>query len=282
MDVRLNNNIIQFYKFNMRDMIYNNEGEFLNPRIIIIAKSGSGKSWVVRDILSHMPNLPCGTVIAPTDRVTKFFDDIMPPAYIHHQFDIEILDNIFKRQEAIQEKNKKRIKKKKKPIDPRVFYIMDDCMSSKKEWIKDRNMMKLMYEGRHYQITYLLTMQYSLGIPPELRSQFDFIFLLGEDMVSNKKKLYDHYAGMFPNFNVFKTIFDQITEDYGCMVINNRIKSNDLKQKVFWYKANNIKKLYIGDSDYKKYHSKHFDPKHNKRNKIIDASTLFESKKVRW
>ena len=29
-------------------------GDFMNPRIAIIAKSGSGKSWVIRDILYYI------------------------------------------------------------------------------------------------------------------------------------------------------------------------------------------------------------------------------------
>ena len=46
---------------------------------------------------------------------------------------------------------------------------------------------------RYLPSTFILAMQYSLGIQPELRSNFDFIFLLGEDFINNRKKLYEHY-----------------------------------------------------------------------------------------
>ena len=36
---------------------------------------------------------------------------------------------------------------------------------------------------------------------------FDYIFILGEDMTSNRKRLYEHYAGMFPTFDVFEKVF---------------------------------------------------------------------------
>ena len=32
-------------------------------------------------------------------------------------------------------------------------------------------------------------MQYAVGIPPEMRSNFDYIFLLAEDFISNRKRL---------------------------------------------------------------------------------------------
>jgi hypothetical protein len=62
--------------------------------------------------------------------------------------------------------------------------------------------------------------------------------MLAEDIVENRKKLYQDYAGIFPDKNLFEKAFAAITNNYGCMVINNRIKSsNNLKDRVFWYRA---------------------------------------------
>jgi len=80
-------------------------------------------------------------------------------------------------------------------------------------------------------------MQYSLGISPELRSNFDYVFLLGENGVSDRKKLYEHYGHMFKTKDLFEQVFMKMTENYGCMVINNRARTSDLTKKVFWYKA---------------------------------------------
>ena len=65
---------LQLNKFDMNSLIYNDKGEFLNPKIALIAKSGGGKSWVVRDIMYHLKEIPCGAVIAPTDKMTGFFN----------------------------------------------------------------------------------------------------------------------------------------------------------------------------------------------------------------
>ena len=57
--------------------------------------------------------------------------------------------------------------------------------------------------GRHYKLLFLLTMQYALGIPPNLRTNIDYVFVLRENYVSNRKRLYEHYAGMFQHLKCF-------------------------------------------------------------------------------
>ena len=271
-------NALELKKFDMRKLAYDKNGDAKNPRIAVIAKSGSGKSWVVRDILYYLYQIPCGTIIAPTDRMTKFYDDFFPPSFIHHQYKANIIPKLLQRQRMILKKNEKRKKDKKRLIDPRSILLMDDCMSSKHLWLKDPNMLSIFNEGRHYQVTFILTMQYCLGIQPELRSNFDFIFMLGEDFVNNRKKLYEHYAGMFPSKDVFEQVFMQVTDDYGCMVIDNRLRTND--KKVFWYKAKNRKKFKIGSRKFNKFHKKYFNPKYDEKKKVLDMSS-FVSNRVR-
>ena len=60
-------------------------------------------------------------------------------------------------------------------------------------------------------------MQYALGIPPNLRTNIDYIFILRENIVQNRKRLYDSYAGMFPSFDIFCQVMDQCTENDECL-----------------------------------------------------------------
>lgn len=272
---------LQFEKFDLKNLVYDQDGNFLNPRIAIIAKSGSGKSWVIREILYYFykTKVPCGTVIAPTDKMNKFYDDFIPPAFIHHTYKEEILTNLLKRQKTILEKNNQRVKENKEKIDPRAYFVMDDCMSSKNEWLKDPKMLSIFNEGRHFQITFLLSMQFSLGIQPELRSNFNFIFLLGEDTFSNRKRLYEHYAGIFPTRELFEMAFAELTNDYGCMVINNNIRSNDITKKVFYFKASKTPNFKLGTQPYLKYNEDNFDPDHDKKTSITDLSQYIYNNK---
>ena len=120
--------------------------------------------------------------------------------------------------------------------DPRAFLVFDDCLYDN-SWTKDKNVRSLFMNGRHFKILFMITMQYALGIPPNLRTNIDYVFILRENYVSNRKRLYEHYAGMFPNFEMFCQVMDQCTENYECLVINNNAKSNKLEDQVWWYKA---------------------------------------------
>ena len=102
-------------------------------------------------------------------------------------------------------------------------------------------------------------MQYALGVPPNLRTNIDFVFILRENYVSNRKRLYEHYAGMFPTFEIFCQVMDQCTEDYNCLVINNNAKSNKLEDQVFWYKADGHPPFKIGAQEFWEHHNSNFN-----------------------
>ena len=134
--------------------------------------------------------------------------------------------------------------------------------------------------GRHYQLTFMLTMQYSLGISPELRSNFDYIFLLGDDFISNQKRLFDHYAGMFPTLKSFREVFSALTKDYGCMVIVNAGNPAEFVDKIFWYKAGNDEIDHMGCSQFNKFHNDNYNSDWNKPgNKEFDEQQYFADKK---
>lgn len=243
-DIEFDGQTLPIQKFKLQEMC-------LNPSICMIAKRASGKSWVCRDILYHFRYVPVGIIIAPTDRMSEFYGKFFPGAFIFYEYKSEIIESLFSRQSKMIDKAKRKFMEGKK-CDPRAILLMDDCLSSKGSWMKDRPIMDLFFNGRHHQITYILTMQFPLGITPELRSNFDYIFLLAEDFYSNQKRLYDHYAGMFPHFNAFRDVFVELTKDYGCMVIVNRGARANFLEKIYYYKAS-------GDFSNKSIFSKQFN-----------------------
>ncbi len=232
-----------------------------DPSIVMIAKRGSGKSYVCRAILNHFKNIPCGLIIAPTDRMSCFYSLFFSSTYIFYKYKSEIIEKILYRQQLIIKKEKEKAAQGKK-IDPRTFIIMDDCLASKGSWMRDDPIQELLFNGRHFKIMYILTVQYPLGITPELRGNFDYVFLLAEDFVSNMKRIHEHYAGMFPNFESFKKVFMELTKDYGCMVLSNRGAREKFSDKVFWYKAPKLSNeaVKIGCPQFVTYHNKNFNP----------------------
>ena len=252
-----------------------------DPAIIMIAKRGSGKSWVVRAILEYFREIPVGLIIAPTDRMNKFYGKFFPDSYIHYEYKSEIIERVLERQRIIIEKEAEK-KTKGKVIDPRAFIIMDDCLGQKGSWVKDQPIQELLFNGRHYRIMYILTMQFPLGITPELRCNFDYIFLLADDTISNQKRIYDHYAGMFPTFDAFRQVFVQLTSDFGSMVIVNRGVKKSLFDKVFYYKApdlSNLTDVKIGCKQFRKYHEKNYDASWAKKSSLFNEHDFFANKK---
>jgi len=235
---------IQLKKFNMEDIKH-------DKVVVLIGKRDTGKSFLCKDILYHHQNIPVGQVISGTEGANQFYSKIVPKLFIHGEFDTQIVQNMIKRQKILIDK----INEGDDSIDPRSFLILDDCLYDN-SWAKDKYMRSVFMNGRHYKILFLLTMQFALGIPPNLRTNIDYVFILRENYVSNRKRLYEHYAGMFPSFEMFCQIMDQCTENYECLVINNNAKSNKLTDQVFWYKAAPHDDFKIGAPSFWEYSNK--------------------------
>ena len=110
--------------------------------------------------------------------------------------------------------------------------------------------MTVLMNGRHWKIMLIITMQYPLGIPPNLRTNIDYVFILREPYIKNRRIIWENYAGMFPTFESFAQIMDQCTENYECLVINNNAKSNQLHQQIFWYKAEQRADFKLGSKEF--------------------------------
>jgi hypothetical protein len=251
-----------------------------NPAIVMIAKRASGKSWVCRSILKHFKDIPVGIIIAPTEKMANppFYSDFFPDSYIHYEYKSETIEQLLVRQDIMIEKKMDRENEGKRSVDPRGFILMDDCLSKKGSWMKDQPIMELLFNGRHYQLMYMLTMQFPLGITPELRCNFDYIFLLKDDFYSNLKRLYDHYAGMFPTFDSFRLVFKELTSNFGSMVIVNRGACDNFLDKIFWYRALNDSVGMIGCEQFVKHHENNYDNEWKKKKRGLDIMDIVNKK----
>ena len=251
-----------------------------NPAIVMIAKRASGKSWVCRSILKHFKDIPVGIIIAPTEKMATppFYSDFFPDSYIHYEYKSETIEKLLVRQDIMIEKKIDRQSEGKELVDPRGFILMDDCLSKKGSWMKDQPILELLFNGRHYQLMYMLTMQFPLGITPELRCNFDYIFLLKDDFYSNLKRLYDHYAGMFPTFDSFRLVFKELTSNFGSMVIVNRGACDNFLEKIFWYRAQNESVGMIGCEQFVKHHGDNYNNEWKKKKRGLDIMDIVNKK----
>lgn len=211
--------------------------------VVFIGKRNTGKSYCMKDILSYNRDIPVGVVVSPTERANGYFEKFIPKMLIYDDLDENIVSKFLTRQINITKDRKKELEKHgSTTIDPRAFLILDDCMYNK-AITKDKNIRCIFMNGRHYKIFLLITMQHGLGLPPDLRSNIDYVFIFRNNIVKEREKIYNHYAGMFPTFDVFNQVMNQCTENFECLVIDNKIQSNNINDNVYWYKAQ--------DSNYK-------------------------------
>ena len=240
---------LELKKFDMKSISFKPE-ENAGPVIVLIGRRDTGKSYLVRDLLYYHQDIPIGTVISGTEAGNGFYSQHVPKLFIHDEYNTAIIENILKRQRAVLKQIKKEQEMYKRTnIDPRAFVILDDCLFDA-TWTKDKVMRLLFMNGRHWKIMLVITMQYPLGIPPNLRTNIDYVFILREPYISNRRRIYDNYAGMFPTFEAFCTVMDQCTENFECLVIKNCAKSNKLYDQIFWYKAESHKDFKLGSKEF--------------------------------
>jgi hypothetical protein len=84
---------------------------------------------------------------------------------------------------------------------------------------------------------------------------------------------------MFPTFDIFQQVFTDITEDYGILVIDNRIHSKNITDKVFWYKAKKVPHFSFGNSKFRNYHKSVYDKNWNKKLEVFNPEILLKTKK---
>jgi hypothetical protein len=259
-----------------------------NPTVAMIAKRGSGKSVAIRTIMDYYKDIPGGNVISKTEKMSPFFSSFFPDLFIFYDYTTETVQNLLDRQEDIKDKRFRKEKRKVNPstIDTRAWLIMDDCLAQKGKWAKDGPILEVFLNGRHYDLFFILTMQYPLGIGPDLRSNFDFIFIFFSNYINIQRKIWEQYAGMFDTFDAFKYVFNKCTINYGCMVINNRINSENIEDIVYWWRADD-KELnnFIGHKSFIGHHNKFYDnhylrrQRENKRKKRFSLTDMCKKKR---
>jgi hypothetical protein len=216
---------LELKKFDMRSITFK-PNENKGPVIVLIGRRDTGKSFLVRDLLYFHQDIPIGTVISGTEAGNGFYASHVPKLFIHEEYSSLLIENVLRRQKVVLKQIKKEMEMyKRTTIDPRTFVILDDCLYDN-SWARDKLMRLLFMNGRHWKVMLIITVQYPLGIPPTLRTNIDYVFILREPYISNRKRIWENYASMFPTLESFSSVMDQTTENYECLVINNNSKSN--------------------------------------------------------
>lgn len=212
-----------------------------NKIIVLLGPRGRGKSTILLDYLYWNQDIPYCTCIAPTENLNSTYTPHIPSRFIFTKYTPKLLEAFLKRQMDLR--SKKQAAKggygdqRFLDVDCRGLLIMDDCLADNSNWKKDPSLRWIFMNGRHAEITFILTMQYQVGIPPELRVNIDWVFICRETKKVEKEKLHKYYAGIFPSYDMFNQIFNKCTKNKNCMVINCLSESELVEDQVFWFHA---------------------------------------------
>lgn len=233
---------------------------------LLIGKRGCGKTVLAKDILYHKRHIASGIACSGTEDGNQWYSKFIPDLYIFNDFEKSAIERLVSRQRQL----------KKKGFSNTVFLILDDCLYDRKI-LREKILRWILMNSRHFNIFCLITAQYMLDLGPDLRTNIDYVFILRENIRSNREKLWKAFGGIFPTFDQFNATMDHVTANYGCLVIDNTSKSNNIEDVAFWYVANPNRNFKMGSAAFWRYHDAKYDPKHDER--FVDDLTAGASKK---
>ena len=210
----------------------------------------TGKTTMITSILYEKSHIfPVGQVMSGTEDSNGHYGKIFPSTFVYNALEKSKIEEFIKRQ---------KLAKQHLP-NPWAILLLDDCTDDPKIFT-DPMFQGIFKNGRHWKMLFLLSLQYSLDIKPVIRTNVDGTFILRESNLRNRRCLWENYAGVFPDFDQFCQVLDQITDDYTALYVHNATTSNKIEDCVFWYKAKQIPPDFrIGCNEFWDFHNERFD-----------------------
>jgi hypothetical protein len=189
-----------------------------NPSILIIGKRRSGKTTDCVNIINALFRVDMiynssGYIVGKSDSLIKFMKNFGSINGAEKLITGDVVKNLDNAETD--------------------YLVMDDCIT-----YKTHNIVETV--AKNSKKTRIMTMQYPLYTAPNIVNKIDYIFIHNTEFYTARKKIYNMYINnkqFIANFRAFEKVFDQVTEGYDCMVINNTSNSNKLVDRVFFYNS---------------------------------------------
>jgi hypothetical protein len=228
----------------------------LKTKNVVIGKPGSGKSFLLDDLAYNVKHrIPVAAAYSGTESTNGAWARRLPPLFVFDGFNEKAA-----KYAVLRSKLTTKLKEMQNMSHPGGLFIWDDCMESPTDFTK-KIIVAVFKNGRQWEdVMFLIASQYCLDLKPNIRSCIDYTFILKTSKKDDRQKIYKNYASSFPDFETFEAVLDDITNNYGALVIDNTSSSTKFEDTVFYYKAKGHGMWKFGCNEYKNHSKIRYDP----------------------
>ena len=201
-------------------------------KLLIVGRSGSGKSVVLREILSHLAGRVDLTLcFSPTQESCEHFRKYVPSSCVFEGgLRLDVLARAMEVQRSLAPAGKMR----------ELLVVCDDCAYDKgavRGGASGAVLHDYAYNGRHCRMSLVYVCQHCYDLPPDVRSQATHVLCTVNNQHQEKKKLWQAFGGVCPTYREFDALMTSATRNRGVLVLSNADPSASLEGSVFWYRA---------------------------------------------
>lgn len=210
--------------------------------ILLVAPRRTGKSFMTHDLLYHVRrSYHRGLMFTKSGTEgDNSLKGVFPKCFFFEKFDArKVLD-------ILAQINAYKAWAAEHPEEPRMasgwFIFIDDFMNDVKELNVDGCLEILVNRGRHGDVGVFITCQDAKNLPPDIRGNIDYAFILSQPSIKAVNRVYDEFAPPVDK-KVWNDILTRATENDGCLVLDRSARRADKMAQLKVYKACSIPKL---------------------------------------
>jgi hypothetical protein len=217
-----------------------------NCRYVLGDCTVTHNTYAIKSLLYQKRHIfPVGMIFSGSAEASGQWKNLFPETFIYDKLKTDKLI-------AFEERQKLAIKYSLP--NPWAVMLLDD-MGFDGKVLKNEIVKKLLYNGRHLKMWFILALQHPTDVGPGIRTCIDYVFIFQNNNMTERKKIYDNYASIIPSFQKFCDIMNGMVENYTALVINQLITSNDYQDCIFWYKATPFPSDFkFGSNDFWNHH----------------------------
>lgn len=207
---------------------------------VAIGRRGTGKTTLLQDLVYTRREAPYAWAFSGSEGANDAWSTCIPYSFCFDRFRPDMLDMIM----AKQELNATEAKFYPGRTVQEALVIVDD-LSSDIDARSSESLDKILYNGRHFGVTFFVGQHDALLWKPCRRNQVDFIFILKQPSRQHRVRIWEAFFGML-SFEEFELLHEKLTNNFGCIVLNNKTTSNRISDQVFAYRATVHKSFAVG------------------------------------